>query len=280
MDSTHLDRPLKTTLSILQELLLMHEGHSLAPCYAVENFRDVLYEHLVKFLQPWSSAPRMFLSLLWRHDAYICGDASTRYLLGLPAITDSPSSSMLHIICPTSRKQNSMESIGDWLENCEYYRREIRLLPDLIAPGSGASSDECLLYLKQTPFKTMGVKIMPSSNRTLTNGLQFLSMTAHMNMIGENVIHIVYPHMTLAARTIGPVHSRLHLANNFPHLTVLNGTSSHYECAEACHLGDRHALDDRSFQIPIGKQNKVRRLSRNIYYVDGLFCDYQHCPGD
>lgn len=126
----------------------------------------------------------------------------------------------------------------------------------------------------------MGVKIMPSSNRTLTNGLQFLSMTAHMNMIGENVIHIVYPHMTLAARTIGPVHSRLHLANNFPHLTVLNGTSSHYECAEACHLGDRHALDDRSFQIPIGKQNKVRRLSRNIYYVDGLFCDYQHCPGD
>lgn len=150
MDSTHLDRPLKTTLSILQELLLMHEGHSLAPCYAVENFRDVLYEHLVKFLQPWSSAPRMFLSLLWRHDAYICGDASTRYLLGLPAITDSPSSSMLHIICPTSRKQNSMESIGDWLENCEYYRYVLTWVPVSASKSSlGEKSDSFPILLHQ-----------------------------------------------------------------------------------------------------------------------------------
>lgn len=136
------------------------------------------------------------------------------------------------------------------------------------------------MFMKRTPFRPLYIKLLPSNVNSETCGVQHFNLTAHMNLLSQNTIHIVFPHLTLSSKSVGPVLDYGTLSTTFPHLMLVEGTSTPLECAEACRFGKRYVTDHISLRITIGSRTKVRGMCVPLYHTDGKFCLNSQCPGD
>lgn len=77
-----------------------------------------LYNALFTFLELWSTHSRSMMSMFTKHNAYMTGDAMTKFIVDSTPSDADGNPSILHILCP----HTSQDKICEWLVEFEGYQ--------------------------------------------------------------------------------------------------------------------------------------------------------------
>ncbi|KZS93689.1 hypothetical protein SISNIDRAFT_465868 [Sistotremastrum niveocremeum HHB9708] len=226
------------------------------------TFADVHAGHLLESalhnaLKWYTANPKTFLSVLARYDSYITGDFVARLVNDVPL---DPRNTMMHILCPNEH----IHTVRRWLLNNEGYK-DLTEMPNDPAMDWPVMEDDGRCFQRASSAHTFYVRLLAGNDESPLSAIQDMLATAHRCVIGESVLFMAYPTLTLDNVSLVDIHGTSHFPTAFPYLRFQKWPETKEQCHEACYAST--ILNPGAVHIPIRKKMKLRRFN---YFVPGL----------
>lgn len=122
------------------------------------------------------------------------------------------------------------------------------------------------------------IRLMPSPNMSPSARITDLRATAHTILLNNDLIHVVYPSLTLHHQSLVSASWINSFERRYPYISFDRWPRTANECQEACPLGVRLATDGLALQVSIGRKMKSGRITYALQgSPDVYWCGYENC---